>query len=174
MLDWLRCVLIARGAGNEEMPLYNHSPENYICPFCLVAEGVENAHVQTRRDDVFYRDEAITAFVSSSRFGVNRGHAIIIPNAHVENLYDLPDELSAKIHALERRVALAFMEVYRCDGVSSRQHNGPGGDQDVWHYHLHVFPRYIGDGLYRAERAFFPPEERRPFADSLRAHFERP
>jgi histidine triad (HIT) family protein len=58
---------------------------------------------------------------------------------------------------------------YGCDGTSVRQHNEPAGDQDVWHYHLHVFPRYAGDDLYRSSARLTHPEERWPYADRLRA-----
>lgn len=63
---------------------------------------------------------------------------------------------------------------YGCDGVSTRQHNEPAGDQDVWHFHVHVFPRYEGDGLYDSlpASAFVPAPERRPYAEQLRAAFE--
>jgi histidine triad (HIT) family protein len=57
----------------------------------------------------------------------------------------------------------------RCDGVSTRQHNGPGANQEVWHYHLHVFPRYPNDGLYDAAARMTEPPERQPYAERLRA-----
>ena len=58
--------------------------------------------------------------------------------------------------------------VYDCEGTSFRQHNEPGGDQEVWHYHLHVFPRYAGDDLYGSEARLTAPEERAPYAERLR------
>jgi len=63
--------------------------------------------------------------------------------------------------------------MYACDGVSTRQHNEPDGGQDVWHYHLHVFPRYTGDDLYRspADKEFLPPEKRMQYAQRLRDYF---
>jgi histidine triad (HIT) family protein len=56
----------------------------------------------------------------------------------------------------------------------TRQHNEPAGNQDVWHYHMHVFPRYAGDDLYftRPQQDFSPAEQRLPYADKLREHFE--
>ncbi len=58
-------------------------------------------------------------------------------------------------------------------GTSVRQHNEPAGNQDVWHYHMHVFPRYTGDDLYftHPQRDFRPAEERLPYADRLRDYF---
>jgi len=153
--------------------MYHHAPKNYICPFCLLVQSIENEHVLTSQDEVIYRDSHITAFISAGCWKNNKGHVVIIPNAHYENIYELPDDISAKIYAFARRVALALKAVYQCDGVSTRQHNEPSGNQDVWHYHLHVFPRYEGDQLYLCKREWLPPDERRVYAQKLRAYFER-
>ena len=59
-------------------------------------------------------------------------------------------------------------DAYGCDGVSTAQHNEPDGNQDVWHYHTHVFPRYQGDNLYGSMRQLTTTEERRPYAELLR------
>ena len=72
---------------------------------------------------------------------------------------------------LSRRIAIALKRSYACDGVSTRQHNEPVGYQEVWHYHVHVFPRYEGDNLYGSPRRNSTPEERQPYAASLRAYF---
>jgi histidine triad (HIT) family protein len=61
-------------------------------------------------------------------------------------------------------------QVYDCDGVSTRQHNEPAGNQDVWHYHLHVTPRYHGDRFYETmaiEKTLMLPEERAWHAQRL-------
>ena len=152
--------------------LYNHAPEGYVCPFCLIAEGVENEHVQTKQDDIIYKDKYITAFISAGCWKNNKGHVLIIPNQHYENIYDIPALLSARIHIFEKEVAIALKKVYKCDGVSSRQHNEPSGSQDVWHYHLHVFPRYANDNLYKTDREPLTPHERAIYANKLRLYFQ--
>ena len=60
--------------------------------------------------------------------------------------------------------------VYRRDGISTRQHNGSGGGQEVWHYHLHVLPRWHNDRLYErtVERYRAPSDERASRAALLR------
>jgi histidine triad (HIT) family protein len=93
------------------------------------------------------------AFVASHWWENNHGHVLVVPILHYENLYELPDDTGAAIFAMSRRIALALKRGYRCDGVSTRQHNEPAGYQDVWHYHLHVFPRYTNDRLYPADGA---------------------
>lgn len=152
--------------------MYNHAPKDYICPFCLVVWGVENEHVLTKQADIVYKDNYITAFISAGQYKNNKGNVIIIPNSHFENIYDLPDEISARIHKLERKIAIALKEVYKCDGVSSRQHNEPCGNQDVWHYHLHVFPRYKDDNLYLTDRESSKPEERIEYGNRLKNYFK--
>ena len=96
---------------------------------------------------------------------------LAIPNLHVENLYAIDDELLSAVYSTVRRVAIALREAYGCDGVSTRQHNEPGGNQDVWHLHVHVFPRYFGDRLYERheEVRWTTPAERAPYAAKLRA-----
>lgn len=73
---------------------------------------------------------------------------------------------------MERKIAIALKEVYKCDGVSSRQHNEPCGNQDVWHYHLHVLPRYKDDNLYLTDRGSSKPEERIEYANRLKDYFK--
>ncbi|MCY3895070.1 MAG: HIT family protein [Chloroflexi bacterium] len=95
---------------------------------------------------------------------------MVIPSAHFESIFDLPAESAAQIHNVAQRVAVAMSRVYRCDGISTRQHNGPGGGQEVWHYHLHVLPRWRNDRLYERtpERYLDPPSERARRAAQLR------
>ncbi len=152
--------------------LYSNAPEGYICPFCLVVKGIENEHVLTKQSDIIYQDEFITAFISAGSYPNNKGHVLIIPNEHYENIYQMPLDLLNKVHAFEQRAAVALKQVYHCDGVSSRQHNEYWGNQDVWHYHLHVFPRYKGDNLYKVDRIRTEPEERLVYAQKLRAYFQ--
>jgi len=152
----------------EKGKMHSHAPEDYRCPFCLVAQGIENEHVATRQDDVIYHDGTVTAFVSSAWWPKNHGHVLVIPNEHIENVYAMPADLLGRIQEVAREISIGFKEVYGCDGVSSRQHNEPAGGQDVWHYHLHVFPRWDGDQLYQERRRSTTPEQRAPYAEKLR------
>jgi histidine triad (HIT) family protein len=123
---------------------------------------------------VVLRSGHATAFVNARWWPNNAGHVLVVPNAHVENIYELSPELAGHVHEAARRVALALKGAYQCEGVSTRQHNEPAGDQEVWHYHVHVFPRYAADDLYgrNAEHRYTTPEERAPYAARLRAWFE--
>jgi histidine triad (HIT) family protein len=148
--------------------VYYHAPADYVCPFCLIAQGLGTDW--SSDEDVVYRNSAVTAFVAAAWWPNNPGHIIVIPNEHFENIYDLPIEFATEIHRVARDIALAFKATYKCDGVSTRQHNEPAGNQDVWHYHLHVFPRYDGDDLYLNlyHRRYTTAEERLPYAAKLR------
>ncbi len=95
---------------------------------------------------------------------------LVIPNAHFENLYAVPDETLGAVYATAKRVALALKDAYGCEGTSTRQHNEPAGGQDVWHFHVHVYPRAQSDGLYEKHLSirWVEADERAPYADRLR------
>ena len=147
----------------------NEGSLGHRCPFCHFAQGGETPY--NRRDDVVYEDDEVLAFVSPKWWPNNAGGLIVIPKAHAETIYDIPDALLSRVAVVGKRLAVALKAVYRCDGTSLRQHNEPGGDQDVFHFHLHVLPRYAGDELYRRtdEHRFATAEERQPYAQRLRA-----
>lgn len=153
----------------------SYQPDGYRCPFCRVAAGEDLRDDFTNQADVIFRDDVVTAFISSAWWPANPGHVLVVPNDHVENVYDIPDAVLAAVQVIGKRIALALVETYDYDGTSFRQHNGPGGDQEVWHYHLHVFPRYRGDDLYvrTMERRDTTPVERKPYARKLRHHLEQ-
>ena len=121
----------------------SHEPPGYACPFCAVVRGDDNEPF-TVQDDVVDRTEATTVFIASRWWKRNPGHVIVVPNEHVENMYVLPRDLAGELHETARRIALALKEAYGCDGISTRQHNEPGGNQEVWHYHLHRLPALRG------------------------------
>ncbi len=150
--------------------MFNHEPPDYACPFCRLVAGGGDAI--SDQGDIVARTERATALVASRWWPNNHGHVLVVPNAHHENLYDLPDEAGHAVHDLVRTMAIAIRTTYNCDGVSTRQHNEPAGYQDAWHYHVHVFPRYEGDNLYGTlpYPEYVSRERRRPYAERLRAH----
>lgn len=149
-------------------PLTSHEPPGYACPFCAVVAGGDNSP-STVQDDVVDRTAATTAWIGSRWWERNPGHVIVVPNEHVENMYAVEPDLAGAIHETARRIALALRRAYGCQGISTRQHNEPAGYQEVWHYHLHVFPRYAGDDLYGSPWRDTAPAERLPYAARLRA-----
>jgi histidine triad (HIT) family protein len=151
---------------------FSRQPEGYRCPFCRVAAGENLRDNFTKQSDVVFHDGTLTAFVSSAWWPANPGNVLVVPNDHYENVYNIPDAILAAVQIMGKRIALALTATCNCDGMSFRQHNGPGSDQEVWHYHLHVFPRYRGDDLYvrTKERRDTTPAEREPYAQKLRRY----
>ncbi|WP_300345262.1 HIT family protein [Nesterenkonia sp.] len=151
----------------------SHAPEGYVCPFCELAAGrADDPGNRCELSDVVYQDEDLLVFIACDGFGPYPGHAMITPAAHREALYDLEDELLAKISIFSRHVAVAIKRAWNPPGTSVRQHNEPAGNQHVWHYHLHVFPRYPDDLLYRQIRHPLDVEFRAQRARELSAALE--
>jgi histidine triad (HIT) family protein len=149
-----------------------HKPAGYACPFCRLLAGGETE--RNRQADIVYRDEHATAFVSPKWWPENAGHVLVVPNEHFENIHEIPDEALGRVYAAARKIAVAVRATYDCGGTSTRQHNEPGGGQDVWHFHVHVFPRTAGDRLYERndEARWTTPEQRAPYAERLRAYLD--
>jgi histidine triad (HIT) family protein len=142
----------------------SHAPPGYACPFCRNIKDGEADHPL----EIVHRDEDVFVKVNPKWRPNNPGSVLVVPVEHHESIFDLPAELGTPIQRAARAVALAMKVAFGCDGISTRQHNEPAGDQDVWHYHLHVFPRWEGDELYRTSGSMAPAEEVRRRADQLR------
>jgi histidine triad (HIT) family protein len=78
-------------------------------------------------------------------FSLSPGHALVVPRRHIKNLYELPDELSAPILSTAARVARAVKRAFAAEGITLRQNNEAASDQHLFHFHLHVIPRFHGD-----------------------------
>ena len=145
-------------------PITQPAP-NYECPFCTVVEGKEKKSVQTKQQDIIFQDEYVTAFVSSATWPNNAGNLIVIPNKHHQDITDIPYDIYLRVYNVVHQLARVMLEVYQCEGVSTRQHNGEHGGQDVWHFHTHILPRWKGDRLYLRS------EERQPQSEAARLEF---
>ncbi|MCZ4567710.1 HIT family protein [Rhodococcus erythropolis] len=149
----------------------HHEPPGYRCPFCRYALGEFDEY--NASTDLVARTENVIARISPKWWPDNPGHVLVSPIEHFENLYTLPTSVGHSVFDLVQAVAVAIREEYGCDGVSTRQHNEPAGNQDVWHHHVHVFPRYEDDRLYsrHGEAAYVSPQARAPYGALLRARF---
>jgi histidine triad (HIT) family protein len=147
---------------------FSHAPSGYDCDFCAFVRGEERLPWLLRADLVWERPET-TAWMNPRWWENNPGNVLVVPNRHVENIFELDGQLAAAVHETARRIAAAMIEAYPCEGITTRQNNGPGADQEIWHYHLHVFPRHQGDGFSGSSARLTKPEERRPYAERLRA-----
>jgi histidine triad (HIT) family protein len=132
-------------------------------------QGIENEHNEVKQTDIVYQNTQVTAFIAIRKWTNNIGHVLVIPNSHFENIYNLPTDVAIEIHKAAKAVALTMKEVYACDGILLRQHNEPAGEQNIWHYHLHVIPRYDNDNLHLSQKQPFPINERIEYALKLKA-----
>jgi len=108
------------------------------CAFCKLVR--KESVVST-----VYEDEKTMAFMDRSP--LNEGHTLVIPKAHYENIYEIPDDEIAHLYKIVKKVAYAVKKGVDAQGISVTQHNGSAALQRVFHLHVHVIPRYEGDRL---------------------------
>lgn len=107
------------------------------CIFCKIANGEISSKT-------LYEDEDFRVILDLGP--ATKGHALLLPKEHAENLYDLPDETAAKVLIRAREMAALMVERLHCDGLNLVQNNGEAAGQTVRHFHMHIIPRYAGDG----------------------------
>jgi histidine triad (HIT) family protein len=103
------------------------------CIFCKLANG----DIPTNS---IYEDEDFKVILDADP--VSRGHALILPKQHYANLYELGDDEAAKIMPLAKKLAKKMTDVLGADGFNILQNNGEVAGQSVFHYHLHLIPRF--------------------------------
>ena len=106
------------------------------CIFCKLANGdIPTATV--------YEDEYLRAIMDAAP--ANKGHIIILPKSHAANIYELEDEYVSRAVVLAKKLAVALKKLTGCDGVNILQNNGGAAGQTVFHFHVHVIPRFKDD-----------------------------
>jgi histidine triad (HIT) family protein len=109
------------------------------CIFCDIVSGNGPA-------SIIYRDELCMAFMDIQP--VNAGHLLVVPNRHATHLADLLPETGGQMFRVAQHIAAALRKSgVRCEGVNLFVADGEAAGQDVFHVHLHVIPRYAGDGF---------------------------
>ena len=111
---------------------------NPDCVFCQIARGKERASYVWDDPHVF----GMMSLEQPTPYKV-----LILPKEHVETIFDLSDELASAIFQATVKVARAIRAASGCDGMNIVQSNGKLGQQDVFHFHLHIVPRFPGDGI---------------------------
>lgn len=106
------------------------------CIFCKIANG-EIPSV------TLYEDEDFRVILDLGP--ASKGHALILPKEHAANLYELPDELASKAMIVAKKVGTVLAKGLKCDGLNVVQNNGEAAGQTVFHFHMHLIPRYEGD-----------------------------
>ena len=109
------------------------------CIFCKILAGEIPSYT-------VYEDDDFKVILDAGP--ASRGHALIIPKEHYQDLYALPEELAAKAFVLGKKLITSLTKVLGCDGYNLVQNNGAVAGQTVGHFHLHLIPRYEGDDAH--------------------------
>ena len=113
--------------------------ENRDCVFCGIVQDPSNS-------DVVWNDSGVIAFMDINP--VTDGHVLVIPRCHHVGLTDLPEVTAAHMMRVAQGIARALRaSQLRCDGVNLFFADGEAAFQEVFHSHLHIIPRYEGDGF---------------------------
>ena len=108
------------------------------CIFCKLASGeIPSATI--------YEDADFRVILDLSP--ASKGHALIIPKEHYRNLYDLDENLAAKVMVLAKQMIRKMTDILECDGYNIVQNNEESAGQTVFHFHMHLIPRYQNDGV---------------------------
>lgn len=116
------------------------------CIFCKLANG----EIPT---NTLYEDEMFRVIFDLSP--ASKGHAIILPKEHYRNLFELPDEEASKVMIVAKKLATVMTELFEADGFNLVQNNNECAGQTVFHFHLHLIPRYENDDVHK----FWTPGE---------------
>jgi len=138
-----------------------------VCPFCEIVAG-------RRSQETVYADETVVAFLCEPP--ATWGHALVVPRRHREDIWDVLPEEGAAVFEASRLLARVMRDDLGAVGVNLRQNNGRKAGQDVFHFHVHVVPRYADDTLLPGCVWGMPPweppaggdDERRRVADAIR------
>lgn len=108
------------------------------CIFCKLANGVFPTACVYEDDDF----KAILDIAPAAK-----GHVLILPKKHMANLLELSDDACEKALKVAKKIANAQKKALNCDGINMLQNNGPEAWQSVFHFHIHLIPRYKEDGI---------------------------
>jgi histidine triad (HIT) family protein len=135
------------------------------CVFCrIVARQIPAT--------VVFEDEHTLAFMDIGH--VNPGHVLVAVKKHAENLYALDDPQAGAVLRAAARVARAIRDAFNPEGLSVYQANGKAAGQTVFHYHVHLVPRYAGDGMELSWPVKNPPREKlAEYAEKIKASLPR-
>ena len=121
------------------MPVKETSVTVPSCVFCEIVRG-------TAESSIVCADDAVVAFMDIQP--VNEGHILVVPRAHAAQLSELDEETGAQLFRVAMRVSEAMRQSgVRCEGVNLFLADGEAAGQEVFHVHLHLIPRFRGDGF---------------------------
>ena len=131
------------------------------CIFCKIVSGAAPAQR-------VHEDELTVSFMDA--FPASRGHLLVVPKRHYADLLGADDASLARVVANSRRIALALKAALAPDGIGVHQLNGAAAGQTVFHYHMHLIPRRMGDPIgFHGRRRADEPELAEVAAEIARA-----
>ena len=135
------------------------------CIFCKIANGeIPSA--------TLYEDEDFRVILDLGP--ASKGHALILPKAHAANIYEISDDMAAKAMILAKKMATKMTEALKCDGFNIVQNNGEPAGQTVFHFHVHIIPRYEnGPDMVTWAPGKATPEELAEISSSIREELTR-
>ena len=107
------------------------------CIFCKIANG----EVPSK---TLYEDDEFRVILDLGP--ATKGHALVLPKEHYANLYELPEETAGEVMKLAKKMVTKMTERLGCEGFNLVQNNGDLAGQTVYHFHMHMIPRYQADG----------------------------
>ncbi len=107
------------------------------CIFCKISSG----EIPSK---TIYEDEEFRVILDISP--ATKGHALILPKEHYANIYEMPEQTAGHAMILAKKLAAHMTETLQCDGLNIMQNNGEAAGQTVFHFHMHLIPRYEQDG----------------------------
>lgn len=108
------------------------------CIFCKIANGIIPS-------PALYEDDDFKVILD--RGPASKGHALILPKEHFDNAFELDEERAARVFSVAKKVGKAICEETGCDGMNFLQNNNEAAGQTVFHFHMHIIPRYVGDSV---------------------------
>lgn len=137
------------------------------CIFCKIITGeIPSTKV--------FENEHVLAFLDISQ--VTKGHTLVIPKVHKENVYELTPDMAKSIFEVVPEIARALKKTFSPIGLNTINNNGEAAGQSVFHYHLHLIPRYgEGDGfgaVWKTHTSEYTPEDLQDMAQSISENME--
>lgn len=120
------------------------------CIFCRIANG----DIPSK---TIYEDNEFRVILDLSP--ATKGHALILPKKHYEDIYELDEELAKKIFVLAKDLSVKMKDKLKCAGLNIVQNNGEMAGQTVFHFHMHIIPRYKDDRQYIGWKQGKPTED---------------
>ena len=130
------------------------------CIFCKIAAG----EIPSRK---IYEDKDLIAIMDLNP--TSKGHSLIIPKEHCTNIYDIVEDIAAKVMKTAKKIATKMTVALNCDGFNLLQNNGETAGQTMFHFHMHLIPRYkdADNNMLKFTSVSFSDEEMDAIRDQI-------